>query len=143
MNIAFLIKLGIGLVVVLAASLFLFFYLQKEKKKKEITSKCISSSILSLKDLSIKIKNETISTKELKSLLDIVLRDYGIISKNSELHPNSNFKIYQEILLSICNHPHTNKNIIINFDKELSKKNPEYKQDISNSITKGLNIRVI
>jgi hypothetical protein len=46
-----------------------------------------------------------------------------------------------DILFAICRHPNTNKDIIINFDKELEHLNPEYKKEINEAIAKGLNSR--
>jgi len=54
-------------------------------------------------------------------------------------HPD--FDTYMDILFTICRHPNTNKDIIIKFDKELSRLNPEYKKEINEAITKGLNSR--
>jgi len=54
-------------------------------------------------------------------------------------HPD--FDIYMEILFTICRHPNTNKDIVIKFDRELGRLNPEYKKEINEAITKGLNSR--
>ena len=54
-------------------------------------------------------------------------------------HPD--FDIYMDILFTICRHPNTTKNLILDFDKELERLNPEYKPEINNALAKGLNSR--
>ena len=87
----------------------------------------------------IKLKKTT--SKELKDSLDLVLKHHALIHKKLGARAHPDFDIYRDILFSICRHPNTNKNIIINFDKELTRLNPEYKADINDAITKGLNSR--
>jgi hypothetical protein len=87
------------------------------------------------------IKNKQSSSKELKEALDLILKHHGIVSKKLGLRPHPDFDVYMDILFTICRHPNTNKSIIVNFDKELLKLNPEYKSEINDAITKGLNSR--
>ena len=133
-----LIKLGVGLIVLLAFLMFILFYsTRRAKAKKEEQSNIDNSSIIQntktdLNSLYKIIKNKNTPSKELKETLDLILKDYGVIK---------DFDIYADILFTICIHPNTKTKIIISFDKELSKLNPEYKTKINSAITKGLDAR--
>ena len=146
MEITLLIKSIMGLVVILALLMFLFIYSHKEKKpkvKKVIKKTTVSTKkeSMDLISLSKVIKNKKSSSKELKDTLDLILKKYGHIHKKMGVRPHSDFDIYMEILIKICKHPNTNKNLIIDFDKELERLNPQYKKEINDAITKGLNSR--
>ena len=150
MEIALLIKSVMGLIVILGLLMFLFFYSPRSKAKKnkpdaENNSKNslpiqekIKTDLRSLKAI---IKNKKSSSKELKIALDLVLKHHGCVHKKLGTRAHPDFDNYMDILFSICRHPHTNKDLIINFDKELEKRNPEYKAEINDAITKGLNSR--
>ncbi len=75
--------------------------------------------------------------------MDLVLKSHGNIHKKLGIRAHPDFDIYMEMLIVVCRHPNTNKNIIIDFDKELLKLNPQYKAEINDAITKGLNSRGI
>jgi len=131
MDITLLIGLGFVLVLVLAFLIFLFF--ASARKKSALAQEKKPAKVLDLKALRAITEDETTSSKELRDALDLVLKNYGVIDRN--------FDIYMEILFSICLHPNTNKNIILNFDKELRRLNPEFKTEINEALTKGLNSR--
>lgn len=150
MEITLLIKSIMGLVVVLALLMFLFISSQNEKKakaekaKKNAAKKVTTSSkkeALDLISLSKIIKNKQSSSKELKEALDLILKHYGNIHKKLGARPHPDFDIYMGILMQICKHPNTNKHLIIDFDKELTRLNPQYKKEIYEAVTKGLNSR--
>lgn len=131
MEIAFFIGLGLVLVFILGALLFVL--LSSARKKRVMADKNIEKK--DLKSLRAIIENKQTSSKELTEALDEVLKYYGVINKN--------FDVYMEIIFSICLHPNTNKNIILNFDKELRRLNPVFKTEINDALTKGLNSRGI
>ena len=148
MEITLIIKSFMGLVIVLAALMFLLFYSPNSKAKK--AEKKLSKTVpdtkkpkTDLDSLRAIIKNKKTTSVELKEALDLVLKYYGNIHKKLGIRVHPDFDIYMEILIVICRHPNTNKNIIIDFDKELSKLNPQYKAEINDAITKGLNSRGI
>jgi len=149
MDIALLIKSGMGLIVVLGALIFFFLYSMKKKKTtKEKTPSAKSSKPqkredvkTDLKSLRAGIRNRKTSEKELKVLLDLVLKHHGKIHAKLGIRAHPEFDSYMEILMMICRHPNTNKNLIVNFDKELIRLNPSYKVDINDAVTKGLNSR--
>ncbi len=145
MDIVLLIKSAMGLIVLLAALIFLLFYSPsaKAKKLKKNSSKKQTQAKpdFDLETLRKKIKNKKSSSKELKESLDLVLKYHGTIHKKLGIRTHPDFDMYMDILFTICRHPSTNKDIIIGFDKELAKLNPEYKSNINDAITKGLNSR--
>ena len=148
MEITLLIKSFVGLIIVLAGLMFLLFYLPNSKKikNKKTSFKATSDTNkqkIDLDSLKIIIKNKKTTSKELKITLDLVLKYHGNIHKKLGIRAHPDFDIYKEILMTICCHPNTNKNIIIGFDKELERLNPQYKAEINDAITKGLNSRGI
>jgi len=149
MDVVLLIKSIAGLVALLAILIVIFLYLSNAKKKREeqkrpkeqkATPKRVKHE---LKDLLAVIRNKNASTKELAEALDLILKYHGHIPKKLGIRCHPDFDIYAEILLRICRHPNTNKDIILKFDRELERLNPEYLREINDALTKGLNSRGI
>jgi len=145
MEITLLVKSFAGLISLLAVLIFFLLYnpKTKEKKRKVIAAQKEEKrdANTSLPHLVSIIKNKVSTTEELKAALDLVLKHHGTIHPKLGLRPHPDFNIYGEILLRICRHPNTNKNLILDFDRGLEKKNEEYKKDINDFLTKGLNSR--
>jgi len=146
MEITLLVKSFLGLVFILAVLIFFLLYQAKQKKiiKNVPTKNSLkenSSDEHSLEYLLKIIKNRDTTAKELKNTLDLIIQYHGTIHPKLGLRPHPDFDIYGEILLRICRHPNTNKNIILDFDKALESRNEDYKKDINDFITKGLNSR--
>jgi hypothetical protein len=133
MDITLLIQSFIFLIIVLAVLMFFLLASRKAKKLKEQeASKSVPTKQLTLSDLREKLKNKKLSSEQLQETLNLVLENYGEIKK---------FEDYIEIILRMVHHPHVNKDIIIRFEKELSKLNPEFASSIGKNITLGLNSR--
>ncbi|MEA2100852.1 MAG: hypothetical protein U9P72_12070 [Campylobacterota bacterium] len=142
MEITLVIEVILGLVIILAFLIFLLLYSSKKKQiKKQKIVKPVKSenSKPSLEDLKSIVKDTTTTSKELDEALDLVLKLYA----NIGLNDSQPFEIYMNILIAICRHPKTNKNIIIDFEKKLVMLNPKYKTEINNAITAGLDSRSI
>ncbi|MDD2906205.1 MAG: hypothetical protein PHH41_00480 [Sulfurimonas sp.] len=149
MELTLLIKSVMGLVVILGVLVFVLVISSRNKKAKllltpensEEKTAHIARVQTDMPTLLAIIKNKKSSSKELGDALDLVLKYHGTIHPKlgSRTHPD--FDVYMEILFTICRHPQTNKDIILNFDRELEKKNPEYKIEINEAIAKGLNSR--
>jgi len=143
-EITLLIKSVIGLILILSFLLFLLFYAKKAKHKK-VKKTIVSPTTIevnnTLESLLAIIKNKETSSVELKAALDLVLKYYGHIHKKLGVRSHPDFDIYMDIIFTICRHPNTNKDIIVGFDRSLTKLNPEYMPDINNALTKGLNSR--
>ncbi|MEN4053693.1 MULTISPECIES: hypothetical protein [Sulfurimonas] len=148
MDIVLLIKSIMGLVVILGILIAFFLYTPsgKKKEKKEKKSYIQPSKPKpkhELKDLLAVIRNKHATTEELAEALELIIKYHGHIHPKLGIRTHSDFDIYSEVLLRICRHPNTNKGIIIKFDKELEKLNPDYVREINDSLTKGLNSRGI
>jgi hypothetical protein len=149
MELTLLIKSVMGLVVILGVLVFVLVISSRNKKAKLLLTPGNSEEKVAhvarvqtdMSTLLAIIKNKKSSSKELGDALDLVLKYHGTIHPKlgSRTHPD--FDVYMEILFTICRHPQTNKDIILNFDRELEKKNPEYKIEINEAIAKGLNSR--
>ncbi len=148
MEITTLLKSGSILIVILGLLIFIFFYSSKKKKLKaetktakkstHKTDKVINTDLTYLRS---EIRKQKTSAEELKAILDLVLKYHGVIHKKLGARPHPDFDAYTEIIITLCRHAHTNKDLVIGFDRELSRLNPEYKKEISEALTKGLNSR--
>lgn len=144
MDIVLLVKSFLGLIVLLAILISFLFYMPKKrvlKEKKQEPQESEKSEYLSLEKLVDIIRDRSSTTKELQSALERIIKYYGTLSPKLGLRPHPDFDIYGEVLLRICRHPNTNKDIILNFDRALEAKNEEYKKEINDFLTKGLNSR--
>lgn len=144
MDITLLLKSFAGLVFVLAVLIYFLFHnpkVKEEKRKLEKAKKEEGREKTSLPHLLGIIKNKKSTKEELKSALDLIIQNHGTIHPKLGLRPHPDFDVYGEILLRICRHPNTNKNLILDFDRALEKKNEEYKKDINDFLSKGLNSR--
>ncbi|HFB53493.1 MAG TPA: hypothetical protein ENJ67_02060 [Sulfurimonas autotrophica] len=146
MDIVLLIKSIMGLVVILGILIAFFIYApsakkKEPKKKKSHTQESKPEAKHEIKDILAVIRNKHSTTEELGNALDMLIKYHGHIHPKLGIRTHPDFDIYSEILLRICRHPNTTKEIIIKFDKELEKRNPEYVREINDSLTKGLNSR--
>lgn len=145
MDLTLLIQSAIGLLIILAILVFLLVLSFKSKKKNVVEVKQKKPSVerenRDLEYLKSILKKKKTSTKDLKNTLDLIIKDYGTIHKKLGTRTHPDFDIYMNILVTICRHPNINKDIILQFDKELQKLNPEYKPQINDAISKGLTSR--
>ncbi len=130
MNTANLIIVIFFLVFVLGFLLFLFF--KNKKKSKPIYKKVVDDTKTNFENLLEVLKNKKSSTQELSECIDILLKDY----KNIE-----NFDNYEKAIIYLCNHPNTNKRLIIRLDTTLEKYNPSFKAKIASALKMGLDSR--
>lgn len=157
METEFIIKAIIGLIIVLAILIFLLFLepskdvkgeqkrqsvpeVQKERKEenKEETSSSVNTDLFHLVNV---IKNRRSNADTLSEALELIIKHHGRVHKKLGLRPHPDFDTYIDILFTICRHPNANKDMIITFDRELERLNPEYKKEINEAIAKGLNSR--
>ncbi|TKI70906.1 hypothetical protein FCU45_00505 [Sulfurimonas crateris] len=157
METEFIIKAIIGLIIVLAILIFLLFLepnkdakgeqkqqsapeVKKESKeeRKEEEASSVNTDLFHLVDV---IKNRRSNAETLSEALELVIKHHGRVHKKLGLRPHPDFDTYIDILFTICRHPNANKDMIITFDRELERLNPEYKKEINEAIAKGLNSR--
>ncbi len=140
----------IGLIAILAVLILLLFLSPKpegvKKNEEQKKGQKQEPKVITRTDLDYLlgvIKNKKTTAKELAAVLDLVIKHHGTIAKKLGIRSHPDFDIYADILLTICRHKNTNKNIIIKFNKEIVALNPDYKEEINDAVTKGLNSRGI
>ena len=144
MEITLLLQSGLGLVFVLAFLIFLLLSARKRRvQQSENEVKTVNEPVVDLESLKAIIEHKKTTSKELQKALALVLKHYGVIPSKIGVLYHHDFQIYMDILFSICIHPNTNKQIILDFDKELERLNPEYKIEINEVLTRGLNSREV
>ena len=148
MELELIIKAIMGLVVLLAVLIFLLFLNPKKKESKKessalrsIETKNSSYQKVDFASLVKIVKNKNSSSKELYDAVGLIIKHYGTISKKVGIRLHPDFEIYADLLFTICRHKNTNKDIVVYFDRELRKLNPEYRKEINEAVTKGLNSR--
>jgi len=146
MDIVLLVKSIAGLSAILVVLLLFFIYAsknksKKQKKKKSYTTPTPAKPKYDWNTLIKSVRNRQSTTQELQETLALILKYHGTIPNKLGIRVNPEFDKYSEVLLRLCRHPNTNKDLIINFDKELEKRNPEYIKEINDALTKGLNSR--
>lgn len=144
MEITLLIKAIVGLVIILGILVFILL-IPKQMEKKTVQKRTVEpvkpkTDLDSLRHI---IRNRLSTKQELQDALNLVIKLHGHIPKKLGSRVNPEFDGYMEILIMICRHPNTDKNIILKFDKELRGLNPSYKDEINESITKGLDSRSV
>jgi len=145
MDITLLIKSIAALSGALGILILLYFYLshankpQKKKASKKIQHiREVQPDLNTLLEI---IKDKKSTTLELKEAVDLIVKYYGKIPKKLGMRAHPKFEIYSELILRICHHPNTTKEIILKLDRELERLNPEYKMELEDSLTKGLDTR--
>ncbi len=146
MDIVLLIKSGMGLIVILMLLVYLFFFSSKSSKKKDVVKKTYTKKSplkvnYDLVHLISIIKNKKSTKEELQKALDLIIKYHGTIHKKLGVRVHPDFDNYMDILFTLCRHPNVTTKLIIAFDKELEDRNPEYKPEINNALSKGLNSR--
>ncbi len=149
MDIELIIQSVMGLVAILAVLLFLLFMTNdnsnkdkknktNEKEVKPAVKKNIDTSLANLRSI---VKDKLSATAELREALELIIKFHGTIHPKLGVRAHPDFDPYMDVLFTICRHPNADKDMIIQFDKELCRYNPEYKQEINEAITKGLTSR--
>ena len=147
MDVTLLIKSIAALAGALGLLILLYFYLShsNEPTKKKLSKKPLPIREVQpdLKVLLEVIKDKKSTTQELQEAVDLIIKYYGKIPKKLGMRAHPKFEIYSELILRLCHHPNANKDIILKLDRELHKLNPEYKLELDDSLTKGLDTRGI
>jgi len=142
MNVELLIQSVMGLVVILAILVYVLFYSKKKEEIKPVVKKKEKVDVLSLEHLHSIIKNKQASTEELQKALNQIIKYHGTIHPKLGTRTHPDYDIYRDIMVRVCTHPSTNKDIILKFDRELEARNPNYSMEINKALSQGLNSRV-
>lgn len=142
MEASLLIEAIAGLVVILG---LLIFIMLKPKvdltTKKEYVTPSEPKKKTDLDSIRHVIRNRNSTKEELAEAVDMVLKYHKNIPEKLGVRTNPKFDAYMEIFVTLCRHKNATKDMILKLDKELVKNNPEYKSEINDAITKGLNSR--
>jgi hypothetical protein len=143
MEASLLIEVIAGLVLVLGILIFILLRPkpQKEEIKVNITASSEPKKKTDLETLRHIIRNRGSSKEELLEAVDMIVKYHGKIPDKLGLRVNPQFDVYMEIFISLCRHRNATKEMILKLDRELVSKNPSYKSEINDAITKGLNSR--
>ena len=146
MDIVVLVKSIVGLVALLGLLVLLLLYspkakkaraIKKQKKEQEKPHEYTFNELLAI------IRNRESSSQELELATKMILKHYGKIPHKMGIRVADEFYAYSEILMRLCRHPNITKDILLHFDKELRKLNPEYEKELNDAFTKGINSRGI
>ena len=145
MEITILVQSIIGLVVILGILVFLLSSPFKNKSNKETISDKKTSPKIAIKTdfrylVSI-VANLESSTEELADSLALIIKYHGTMHKKLGIlaHPESN--AYMDVLFKVCRHKNANKEMIVKFNNDLEKLNPQYTREINDALMRGLNSR--
>ena len=143
MDVADLIKYIVILVVILGIVLIIYVMSLRTKnvKKKKTKSSPVREEVPTLNYLSSLINNSRTSSKQLGETLELIIKHYGTIHPKMGVRAHPDADIYMFLVLRLCRHPNTNKNLIVKFTNSLEKLNEGYKREISEALMKGLNSR--
>jgi len=130
MSITVLMTVFVFLILFLAVLMVFLFKPLKNKKRNSVDT--VKPKAIALHDLCERLKDKKLSTQNLKDTLNLVIEEYGVIE---------NIDIYVDIILKMTRHPSVTKDIILSFEKDLSKLNPKHASLISKNVMKGLNLR--
>ena len=150
MEVELIIESIMGLVGLLGLLiLFLFIAPSSEEQKAqdiepeepivEVASEpSMDTDLESLRDV---IKDKESPTEKLREALELIIEYHGTVHTKLGIRAHPDFDIYAEVLFRICRHPNADKDMIIKFDRDLGRLNPEYKEDINEAMTRGLTSR--
>ena len=144
MDIINLVILISAFALVLGILIFFYVYRPSQKKKLHVKKKAEvkeKAEVPSFKKLYDIIKKNSSSIAEIHSAAELILKHYGVIKAKHGVAPNKDFKRYAEVIFAISRHPNTNKELVLMFDKELSKRNPSYQREIDEMLNRGLSAR--
>jgi hypothetical protein len=143
MEVINLVILIVALAIILGMLIFLYIY--KPSKKKALHVKVQQSiqetKVPSFSKLVDILKKNTSTIAQLQNAADLILKHYGTIKPKRGISPDKDFKRYAEVIFAISSHPNTNKELVIMFDRELSKRNPGYQREIDEMLNRGLSAR--
>jgi len=142
MDIILTLKILVVLVVVLGVLIFFFLKSSKQKRMQQKKEPKELNMPKELDELAKIIKDVHSTTKQLRQAVNDILKYHGkIYSETLGKKVVSDFDIYGDIIINLCKHPNTTKDLILTFDKELEKLNPDFKSEISNILMLGLDAR--
>jgi len=146
MDIDLLIKSIIGLIVILFLLIVVFVLPAKEKpKKKQKKKQTITQQKpktlddLDFDELRAIVRRPSTSKEELKKAIEQIVKNYSKIPPKLGIRTHPDFDKYVDLIIHLIRHPNTDKKLILELDKTLLKNNPQYKEELNEALSKGLN----
>jgi hypothetical protein len=147
MDIALLIKIAIGLVVLLILFVIFFLLPKKNKQNKEIkkTKKKTNTQKKEKKytfdEILEILKNPDSTSSQLQEAIEQVIKHYIKIPDKIGIRESPEFEKYIRLIVYLVKHKNTTSSLIVKLDKELTKNNPSYKVELNEILNKALNTR--
>ena len=138
------ILLLIIIFAILLAVLVIFYGFKPSKKKPKAAQKSSVKpkvQVPTFAELLKQVKTKSTSSAQLAEAAELILKYYGTIKDKHGVMPDSDFQRYGEVIFAICSHPNTTKEIVVSFDRELRKRNPQYDREIEEMLNRGLSAR--
>jgi hypothetical protein len=125
-----LILTMVGLLFLLIVLVFIYVWIARIRQNAPV----VIETIETFESLSAIIKNRSSSASDLHHAVGVILSRFGTISSQS-------IKLYQDLLETLCVHPHTDSKLIVRFEKELRSANPRFTSEIKQALAIGLAAR--
>ena len=142
MNVSPLIISIIGFSVLLFLLVAVLIYTSRAKKRKaqELTE-VPEDRIPTFVELKAILKNKDATHDALEKAIESIVEYYGEIEPKVAGRQSKDFDRYMELIFIICKHPNTDKKLVLSFERDLARINPQYKRDLDHAVTKGLSFR--
>jgi len=127
---ATLILTMVGLLFLLIVLVFIYVWIGRTRKSVSDTVKKPET----FESLSAIIKNTSSSAIELHRAAELILENFNAMTPNTA-------KAYQDLVQTLCVHPHTDSKLILRFEKTLRSINPQYNDEIEHALKRGLAAR--
>ena len=132
-----LLSIGILSVILFALVSLLLFRSRKKKEPEEVKE----PGIPTFEELKSILKNKDADNETLRDALDEIVALYGEIDPKIDGRPSKHFDKYMELIFIVCKHPNSDKRLVLDFEKDLARKNPQYIKNLDKAVTQGLSFR--
>ncbi len=144
MQVSNLVLLIIAFLIILMVLSFFYVYMPSKKRSsqsKEEDADVPGERIPTFDELHTIIKTRDTTTNALNKAVEQTLRYYGTIKPKNGIAPSQDFKHYGDMMFLVAKHPNTTKDIVLKFNKGLTRKNPSYQREIDEMLNRGLTAR--
>lgn len=111
------------------------------KRREQLLVEVPETRVPTYQELKSILKNKNSSYETLEDAIEKIIDYYGDIEPKIAGRQSKDFDRYMELIFIICKHKNTDKKLILNFERDLARMNPQYKKDLDNAVTKGLSFR--
>ena len=119
-----------GLLFVLIALVGIYVWSSKGKAPPSSSVE----SVETFESLSAVIQNRASSNAQLSHAVEMIVNHFGTISPSA-------LPLYENLVETLCIHPHTDSKLILRFEKALRQSNTKYSHEIEQALALGLAAR--